>query len=794
MKYFLAFVFLNLLTITSFSQTTYVWSGGSTGDYQVAGNWTPTRTTPSTSDILSFTSSATVNNVPTQSIGQLKLSSNAVVSLQAQSGGSRTITAGINNASGDDIDVPSGCELILAQNASGTTAETFTIILTSTQASATANIAGTLSINKNTTTSFNNVFNVTNGTTTISGTVNNAGSLTGATATTLVFSDGATYNHLRENGTFPPGGNFTGANINVTGYVSGTISNFPSSIKSLTWNCASQATNITAILSSSTLVSSSTSLAISGDVNIQSTGSGAGALVFNLSTVTVGGNMTVSANGFDFSRVTTGNTSNVTITGNLTINNASTRNVNGLAQTASTPSGTVNLTVTDFIQTGAGNFVMANANAAGGISNLIVKGNFNKGTGTGTFTTTSTVGITGNLVFAGTAAQSITCLVQLSNKPNIEISNPSGVTLNSNFSIPATLKLTNGLLNTSTTNLLSIFSTGSFSGGGATAFVNGPIAITTSATTSFLIPIGKGGKYRPIQITPVVSTPTSFKLEYFNTSYSNTTSLATSIISVSDNEYYDITRTVGIANITLALPYEFNAGVVANTNQLAIARFDGASWMAESANPTVSGNTLSGTLTSQTPISNFGVFTIGSTNPATILPVTLQSFNASLINQNVQLAWVTSEEVNTQSFYIEKYINEIWTKIAEIKANGSSNNLISYSYIDKSIAKENLYRLKIVDKDGSFTFSNVVSVKGNASLIDFNKIGIYPNPAIGGKFNVQFNSVQNFPISYSIINLQGQRVLNGFINQTNQKINANLNKGVYILSIGDVFQTKIVIN
>ncbi len=790
MKFFLAFSFLCFITNTSYCQITYVWSGGSTGDYQVAGNWTPTRTTPSTSDILSFTSNATVTNVLTQSISQLKLSSNAVVSLQAQSGASRTLTVGINNPSGDDIDIPSGCELILAQNASGTTTETFTIILTSTQAGATAKIAGTLTINKNTTTTFSNVFNVTNGTTTISGTVNNAGFLNGATATSLVFSDGATYNHLRDNGTFPPGGNFTGANINVTGYVTGTVSNFPSSIKSLTWNCVSQATNITATLSSSTLVSSSTSLAISGDVNILSTGSGAGAFVFNLSPVTVGGNMLISANGFDFSRVATGNTSNFTVTGNLTINNASTRNVNVLT----TGGGTSNLTVNDFIQTGAGNFVLASATATGGTSNLIIKGNFNKAAGTGTFTTTSTAGITGNIKFGGTTTQILTALVQFSNKPNIEIDNAAGVTLNSNLTIPGNLKLTNGLLNSNAANLLTITSSASITGGSSSSFVNGPIAITTSSITAFNLPIGKGSKYRPIQITPDVSTATSFKLEYFNSSYSNVGNITTPLLYVSDNEYYDITRTAGTANITLVLPYEFSSGIVANTNQLAIARFDGSSWLAESSNPIVSGNTQSGTLTSQTPISNFGIFTIGSTNSATVLPFKLQSFVASLINQNIQLVWITSEEVNTQSFQIEKYLNGAWFKIAEIKAYGNSSTLRNYSYLDNTTLKENIYRLKVVDKNGVVAFSNVVTVNFNPSFNEFDKIRIYPLPAIGGKFTVQFNSSQHYPKNYSIINLQGQKVVSGLIKQPNQTINTHLNKGVYILSIGDVYQTKIIIN
>ncbi len=112
------------------AQTTYNWVGGSSGDYQVAANWASTavtpapRTTPASTDILQFSSSATVTNVPDQSIGQLILSgTTTVVSLQPAVGnGNRTLTIGNTTTSDDDLQIPSGCELIIAANSHGTIA------------------------------------------------------------------------------------------------------------------------------------------------------------------------------------------------------------------------------------------------------------------------------------------------------------------------------------------------------------------------------------------------------------------------------------------------------------------------------------------------------------------------------------------------------------------------------------------------------------------------------------------------------------------------------------------------
>jgi uncharacterized repeat protein (TIGR02543 family) len=101
------------LTAT-FGLHTYVWNQTAAASWATATNWTPTRTTPATDDVLIFNGGGTpvATNVPSQTIGQLLVSNNTAVSLQ--SGVSSTLA--ISGGTGTDLDVPSGCSLALNGN------------------------------------------------------------------------------------------------------------------------------------------------------------------------------------------------------------------------------------------------------------------------------------------------------------------------------------------------------------------------------------------------------------------------------------------------------------------------------------------------------------------------------------------------------------------------------------------------------------------------------------------------------------------------------------------------------
>ena len=109
---------LTLLSVSASAQTTYTWNQTGSASWATAANWTPTRTTPATNDVLVFNNAATTTatNVPTQTIGQLSVSGNTNVTLQAAAAVAVTIAGG----TGIDLSVASGSQL----NSSGGSAVT----------------------------------------------------------------------------------------------------------------------------------------------------------------------------------------------------------------------------------------------------------------------------------------------------------------------------------------------------------------------------------------------------------------------------------------------------------------------------------------------------------------------------------------------------------------------------------------------------------------------------------------------------------------------------------------------
>lgn len=113
------------------------------------------------------------------------------------------------------------------------------------------------------------------------------------------------------------------------------------------------------------------------------------------------------------------------------------------------------------------------------------------------------------------------------------------------------------------------------------------------------------------------------------------------------------------------------------------------------------------------------------------LPLELLSFNGVLQKNAAFLKWTTDNESNTASFVIERSQDGVhFNNIGIVAANSNTNNKVDYSYSDEEAAIQSAqilyYRLKIIDKDGAFTYSNIITV----SLAGiFGKITVTPNPA-----------------------------------------------------------------
>jgi hypothetical protein len=113
-----------------------------------------------------------------------------------------------------------------------------------------------------------------------------------------------------------------------------------------------------------------------------------------------------------------------------------------------------------------------------------------------------------------------------------------------------------------------------------------------------------------------------------------------------------------------------------------------------------------------------GCPSIGTCPPPTAAPVELLSFDAKKTSNNsASLMWATASEKNSSYFSIEKSDDGInFSEIGIARAQGTSNNIVNYKFDDNYFKGICYYRLKMVDQDGSFTYSSVQFLEtGNSS-------------------------------------------------------------------------------
>jgi hypothetical protein len=136
------------------------------------------------------------------------------------------------------------------------------------------------------------------------------------------------------------------------------------------------------------------------------------------------------------------------------------------------------------------------------------------------------------------------------------------------------------------------------------------------------------------------------------------------------------------------------------------------------------------------------------------LPLTLITFEAQLINRDVLLQWSTSSEQNTSHFDIERSTDgNNFSVIGNVNAAGNSSSTIKYSFSDDNpVAGTNFYHLKMVDKDGRYSYSKTVAVQ----VVNIKFLRVYPNPARDALYIETSRSNENAIIQ--IIDLAGKKV------------------------------------
>lgn len=184
----------------------------------------------------------------------------------------------------------------------------------------------------------------------------------------------------------------------------------------------------------------------------------------------------------------------------------------------------------------------------------------------------------------------------------------------------------------------------------------------------------------------------------------------------------------------------------------------------------------------------------------TALPVELTSFEAKSMDiSSNQLLWQTSSETNNVGFDIERSGNGTqWEAIDFVPGIGTTNTNQSYSFIDhRPITGYNYYRLKQIDYDGKFEYSNIQSVlTGSSKHAD---LQVFPNPN-DGQFTLSLIKPSYSDASIRIYGSEGNLVWQKYLRPTEElgfwKNDLILPKGkmYYVVTYvaGEVITKKII--
>lgn len=167
---------------------------------------------------------------------------------------------------------------------------------------------------------------------------------------------------------------------------------------------------------------------------------------------------------------------------------------------------------------------------------------------------------------------------------------------------------------------------------------------------------------------------------------------------------------------------------------------------------------------------------------STTLPLNLVSFSGYMNQNDVPLQWITENEVSTRNFDVQRSTDGIqFSTVGQVSSYNLSQRS-SYYFTDRNIAALNTdriyYRLKMIDQDGRFTYSNILRFNMKAG----NMLSLSPNPVrdrleiSGFRGNGTYEAV--------ITDMTGKKVLQTMISAGNHTINTGtLAKGMYLLEI-----------
>jgi hypothetical protein len=171
-----------------------------------------------------------------------------------------------------------------------------------------------------------------------------------------------------------------------------------------------------------------------------------------------------------------------------------------------------------------------------------------------------------------------------------------------------------------------------------------------------------------------------------------------------------------------------------------------------------------------------------------IVPVELTAFSANVNLSNVTLNWSTATELNNSGFQVERSNGSAYEVVGFVAGSGTTTEIRNYNFVDQNVASGTYsYRLKQVDFDGTFEYSNAIEVEV-VGVKEFTLSQNYPNP-FNPSTTINFSLAVDSKVSLKIFDVLGQEVatlINGQMAAGSQKVSfdaSSLNSGVYFYRI-----------
>jgi hypothetical protein len=156
--------------------------------------------------------------------------------------------------------------------------------------------------------------------------------------------------------------------------------------------------------------------------------------------------------------------------------------------------------------------------------------------------------------------------------------------------------------------------------------------------------------------------------------------------------------------------------------------------------------------------------------PAIVLPVTFTSIKAIQFGKNVAVEWKVAVQLNIDHYELERSQNgSAFTTLASVAANNEN----IYTWQDEnSLSGASFYRVKAVERNGHFKYTNIVKWMNN-NVAD--PITVSPNPVQDGFINISFHTQPAGQYRISLINTNGQVVYTAVLQHSGATASKRIN-------------------